>query len=121
VIPYGRARTTDQEDTVSDAPTSSTPPSDDPAAIEADIEATRARLADTVDELAVRIHPKTLVQRTKDDARLQVQQATEQARVQLHDAVYAPDGTPRTERLAAVGAALVALIGLVVWRRVRRR
>jgi hypothetical protein len=105
---------------VSDAPTSSTPPPDDPAAIEAEIEATRARLAETVDQLAVRVHPKTIVERTKEDARLQVQQATERARVQLHDAVYTIEGKPRTERLAAAGAALVALIGLLVWRRVRR-
>jgi ElaB/YqjD/DUF883 family membrane-anchored ribosome-binding protein len=116
---------------VSDAPTSSNPPSDDPATIEAEIEATRARLSGTVDELAVRIHPKTIVQRTQDDVKLRIQVATDEAKarlklaadeakVQLHDAVYASDGTPRTERLAAVGAALAALIGLVVWRRVRR-
>jgi len=106
---------------VSDAPTSSNPPSDDPAAIEAEIEATRARLSGTVDELAVRIHPKTIVQRTRDDVKLRVQLATDEAKVQLHDAVYTSDGKPRTERLAAVGAALAALLGLVVWRRVRRR
>ena len=86
-----------------------TPPGDDPAAIERDIEATRARLSETVDELAVRIHPKTIAQRSADDAR-----------ARLHDAVYTPEGQPRTERLAAAGAALVVLIALVVWRRVRK-
>ena len=105
---------------MSDAPTSSNPPSDDPAAIEAQIEATRARLSETVDELAVRIHPKTIVERTRDDAKLRLQQATDEARVRLHDAVYTADGAPRTERLAAVGAAVVALLGLVIWRRARK-
>jgi hypothetical protein len=94
---------------VSDAPTSQTPTGNDPAAIERDIEATRARLADTVDQLAVRVHPKTIAQRAQDDAR-----------ARIHDAVYTSDGTPRTERLAAVGAALAALIALVVWRKVRK-
>ena len=106
---------------MSDTPTSSNPPSDDPAAIEAEIEATRARLSGTVDELAVRIHPKTIVQRTRDDVKLRIQLATDEAKVQLHDAIYDNDGQPRTERLAAVGAALAALLGLVVFRRVRRR
>jgi len=89
---------------VSDTTTS--PLGDDPAAIERDIEAKRARLAETVDQLAVRVHPKTIAQRAADDAR-----------ARLHDAVYTPDGQPRTERLAAVGAAVAALIALVVWRR----
>ena len=106
---------------MSDTPTSSNPPSDDPAAIEAEIEATRARLSGTVDELAVRIHPKTIVQRTQDDVKLRIQLATDEAKVQLHDAIYDSDGQPRTERLAAVGAALAALLALVVFRRVRRR
>ena len=106
---------------MSDTPTSSNPPSDDPAAIEAEIEATRARLSGTVDELAVRIHPKTIVERTRDDVKLRIQVATDEAKVQLHDAIFDSEGKPRTERLAAVGAALAALLGLVVFRRVRRR
>jgi hypothetical protein len=97
-----------QEDTVSDPTTN--PPGNDPAAIERDIEATRARLADTVDQLAVRVHPKTITQRAGDDAR-----------ARLHDALYTPDGKPRTERLAAIGAALAALVALVVWRKAKKR
>jgi Protein of unknown function (DUF3618) len=95
---------------VSDARTSTNPPGDDPAALEAEIEATRARLAETVDELAVRIHPKTIADR-----------ATEDAKARLNDAVYTPDGKPRVERLAAVGAALAAFIALVVWRKLRKK
>jgi hypothetical protein len=97
-----------QEDTVSDATT--TPPGNDPAAIERDIEATRARLAETVDQLSVRVHPKTVAARAGDDAR-----------ARLHDAIYLPDGKPRTERLAAVGAAVAALLALLVWRKTKRR
>ena len=94
---------------MSDARTSTNPPGDDPAALEAEIEATRARLAETVDELAVRIHPKTIAQRSADEAKARFQ-----------DAVYTPDGKPRVERLAAVGAAVAALLALVVWRRLRK-
>ena len=96
--------TQDEGDTVSEQSSDST----DPAAIEAEIDATRARLAATVDELAVRIHPKTLAQRGKDDAIAKVRAAT-----------TTPEGQPRIERLAAIGAAAVALLALVVWRRRR--
>lgn len=80
----------------------------DPAAIEADIEATRARLAGTVDELAVRMHPKEIARRSADDAKTKLREAT-----------TTPDGKLRVERLAAVGAAVAALLGVIVWRRTR--
>ena len=84
-------------------------PGTDPAAIEADIEATRSRLAGTVDELAVRAHPKEIIRR-----------ATEEAKARLVAAVTTPDGEPRLERLAAVGGAAVAFLVLAVVRRRRR-
>ncbi len=80
----------------------------DPAAIEAQIEATRTRLAGTVDELAVRIHPKEIARR-----------GTAEAKARLRAAAMTPDGQPRIERLAAVGAAAVALLVLTIWRRRR--
>jgi len=79
-----------------------------PAAIEAEIEATRARLAGTVDELAVRMHPKAIARRGADDVVAKVRAATTTA-----------DGQLRIERLAATGAAAVALLVLVLWRRRR--
>ncbi len=84
----------------------------DPAAIESDIEATRARLAGTVDELAVRLHPKEIGRRSVQDAKQRVREAT-----------HTPDGALRTERLAAVAAAAVAVVGLlaVIRRRSHRR
>ena len=80
----------------------------DPAAIESDIEATRARLAGTVDELAVRLHPKEISRRSVQDLKDRLRAAT-----------HTPDGRLRTERIAAVGAAAVALVSLVVWNRRR--
>ncbi|GAB3689039.1 DUF3618 domain-containing protein [Angustibacter aerolatus] len=84
------------------------PEATSPEDIEAEIEQTRARLAGTVDELAVRIHPKSIAQRSVEDVK-------QTAR----DAALTPEGKPRTERLVAAGAALLALIGLVVWRKRR--
>ena len=78
----------------------------DPAAIEAQIEATRARLAGTVDELSGRLRPQEIARR-----------GTIEAKARLRSATTTPDGQPRVERLAAAGAAVVALIVLVVWRR----
>ncbi|WP_460459511.1 DUF3618 domain-containing protein, partial [Angustibacter peucedani] len=75
---------------------------DDPATIEHDIEATRERLAGTVDELAVRLHPKEIGRRSVADAKAKVRAAT-----------TTPDGSPRVERIAAVAAAAAALGGLL--------
>ena len=76
--------------------------------IEAEIVAARVRLADTVDELQHRTAPKEV-------ARRQV----EGLKAKLVDATHTPDGQLRTERVAALAAAAVALIGLGVWRRRR--
>jgi hypothetical protein len=81
-----------------------------PAQIEADIEATRARLAGTVDELATRVQPKEIARRSAEDAKAKLQSAT-----------HTEDGALRTERVAAAGGAVALLIGLVGLRAVRRR
>lgn len=102
-------------------------------AIEAEIEVTRARLASTVDELAARAKPKEILRRQTeslkarlavqtDSAKTQLRDQVQVTRVKLKDAAFAPDGQPRTERLAAVGAAIAAvvvLLSLVVARRAR--
>ena len=77
-------------------------------AIEADIEATRDRLAATIDELAFRAQPKEIARRE-----------VASLRSSLHDATHTPQGDLRVERVAAIGAALAAVLGLVVWRRSR--
>jgi len=67
--------------------------------IEADIAATRARLASTVDELVDRAHPKNVAKRQ-----------VEQARAQVFD----ERGELRTQKLVAVGAAAVGVIGMLL-------
>ena len=76
--------------------------------IEAEIEAARQRLAGTVDELHARTAPKEI-------ARRQV----ETAKVRFNDATHTPQGDLRTERVAALAAAAVALLGIGVVRRRR--
>ncbi len=78
----------------------------DPAELEREIAARREHLAATIDELVVRAHPKEIARRAQADAR-----------TKLHDATYLPDGTLRTERVAAVAGAVVLLLVLAVWRR----
>jgi hypothetical protein len=76
--------------------------------IEADIAAARTRLAGTVDELHTRTAPQEI-------ARRQVQSLREK----LTEATHTPTGELRTERVAALAAAAVALIGLGAARRRR--
>ena len=77
-------------------------------AIEADIEATRTRLAATIDELAFRAQPKEIARREVASLKASV-----------HDATHTPEGELRVERIAAVGAAVAALAALIIWRRRR--
>ena len=76
--------------------------------IEADIAAARQRLAGTVDELHTRTAPQEI-------ARRQV----ESAKVKFTEATRTESGDLRTERIAALAAAAVALIGLGAIRRRR--
>lgn len=76
--------------------------------IEADIAATRERLASTVDELVDRANPKNVALR-------QVEQAKSQ--------VFDEQGRLRTQKIVAVAGAVVGVVGvlLVVRRLVGRR
>jgi hypothetical protein len=77
--------------------------------IEAEIAVTRAHLTSTVDELITRAQPKEIVRRQG-----------ESAKVAFLDATRTPDGELRSERVAAVLAALSALlitVGLIRRRR----
>jgi hypothetical protein len=76
-----------------------------PAEIERDIEATRARLASTVDELTTRVKPKNLAR-----------QAGEGVKGQFVD----PSGALRTGRVAAIAGVITLLAGLSLMRRRRR-
>ena len=76
--------------------------------IEADIAATRARLASTVDELVDRANPKNVALREVERAKAQVFDET---------------GQLRTQKIAAVAGAAVGVIGvlLLIRRLVGRR
>jgi hypothetical protein len=87
--------------------------SDDTAAksvdqIEAEIAAARDRLAGTVDELHTRTAPKEIVRRQAESAKAKFTEATR-----------TEDGDLRTERIAALAAAAVALLGIGALRRRR--
>jgi hypothetical protein len=77
-------------------------PQRSPEEIERDIEATRARLVTSIDELADRVSPKNVAKRGVQKARL---------------IVVDESGAPRTSRLAAIGAVVAAVAGIVLWRR----
>lgn len=76
--------------------------------IEADIAAARDRLAGTVDELHVRTAPKEIARRQ-----------AEAAKAKFTEATRTESGDLRTERIAALAAAAVALIGIGALRRRR--
>lgn len=67
--------------------------------LESEIEATRERLADTIDQLVYRASPKTIVRRE----------------IATLKAVYvAPDGSPRTDNMLKTAGAVVGFVALMV-------
>jgi Protein of unknown function (DUF3618) len=96
---------------IEEAGVSSTEPASEPQTpeeIEAEIAATRARLASTVDELVDKAHPRNVAKRQ-----------VEQARSQVFDA----EGNLRTEKIATVAGAIagVVVLLLIIRRLVNRR
>lgn len=94
---------------MTDTPQDAPKPPPTAAELEADIAATRARLATTVDELVTRTQPKEIARRQGENVRLA-----------LIDATRTQDGGLRVERLAAVAASVVAVVVAVVLLRRRR-
>ena len=78
-------------------------------ALEAEISARRERLAQTIDELTFRVHPKTIINRQ-----------TEAAKARFADVATTPEGDLRVERIAAVVAVVAVVGGWLVYRRLRR-
>ncbi|SEN60766.1 DUF3618 domain-containing protein [Actinacidiphila rubida] len=98
-----------------------------PAQIEADIARRRDGLAATLDELAVRVHPSTMVRDTKAKAVSALDRSVGQAYVAANRAVgkvraqfVTEDGKPRLERIVPAAGAVV-LLGVVAGFSVRRR
>jgi len=91
-----------------------------PAEIEAEIARRRQELAVTLDEIAVRVHPKTVVADAKAKAASAVDRTAGRAYVAVNRAMtdargqfVAEDGTPRMERIVPVAVAVVAAVGLL--------
>lgn len=77
-----------------------------PRQIEVDIEATRTRLASTIDELAYRTKPAVVVQRQKDVVV-----------AKLQETFLTPNGDLRMDRVAAVVAVVAVLVSIGIKRR----
>ena len=82
----------------------------DTARIEQDIQAARARLEGTVNELAYRAQPQVIAERQVQSLKLRLASAT-----------HTEDGELRIERIGAVVAAAVVLVVAVGLLRRRRR
>ncbi|WP_435969866.1 DUF3618 domain-containing protein [Streptomyces sp. Qhu_M48] len=91
-----------------------------PAQIEADIVRRREQLAVTLDEIGIRVHPKTIV----GDAKAKVASTVDQTAGRAFDAVNRvvsdvkarfthEDGAPRLERVVPAALVAVAVIGLL--------
>ncbi|WP_329385037.1 DUF3618 domain-containing protein [Streptomyces sp. NBC_01351] len=99
-----------------------------PAQIEADIVRRREQLAETLDEIGVRMHPKTII----GDAKARVVGAVDHTAGRAFAAVNRcvtdvqaglrhEDGAPRFERVVPVALVAVGLVGLLVVSARRRR
>ncbi|MER5430839.1 DUF3618 domain-containing protein [Streptomyces sp. NPDC002588] len=99
-----------------------------PAQIEADIKARRAVLAETLDEIGVRVHPKTIVGDAKAKVVANVDHTLGKAYVQVNRVVtdvkaqfVDEEGAPRLERVVPVVVVVVGLVGLLAFGSSRRR
>jgi len=84
-------------------------PAGSAAALEAQIQARRDHLAATIDELTSRAAPKALAR-----------QGVAGVQAKIRTFTHTPEGQLRVERLAAAGAAVVALGTAMIWLRRRR-
>ncbi|MFE5185239.1 DUF3618 domain-containing protein [Streptomyces sp. NPDC056628] len=99
-----------------------------PAQIEADIKARRAVLAETLDEIGVRVHPKTIVGDAKAKVVANIDHTLGRAYVGVNRAVSDvrakftdEDGAPRLERIVPVALVAVGLVGLLALGARRRK
>ncbi|MEW1796880.1 MULTISPECIES: DUF3618 domain-containing protein [Streptomyces] len=99
-----------------------------PAQIEADIVRRRDQLAETLDEIGVRVHPQTIVGDAKARMVSRVDQTAGKAFVAVNRTVsgvrhrfVSEDGAPRLERLVPVALIAVGVVGLLAVSVRRRR
>ncbi|MFC4497610.1 DUF3618 domain-containing protein [Streptomyces ovatisporus] len=99
-----------------------------PADIEADILNRRRELAATLDEIAVRVHPRTIAGDARDKAAAAVDRTAGRAYVAVNRAVadvratfVDEKGSPRLERVVPVVIVAVTLVGGLFALSARRR
>ncbi|MFG3259031.1 DUF3618 domain-containing protein [Streptomyces sp. NPDC048172] len=99
-----------------------------PADIEADIVRRRQELAASLDEIAVRVHPSTIMGDVKAKASAAVDRTAGRAYVAANRALtdvraqfVGEDGAPRMERVVPVALVTVAVVGGLFALSARRR
>jgi Protein of unknown function (DUF3618) len=99
-----------------------------PAQIEADIKRRRETLAETLDEIGVRVHPKTIVGDARARVVSNIDHTLGRAYVGVNRAVtdvkgqlVGADGAPRLERIVPVALVVVGVVGLLALGSRRRR
>jgi Flp pilus assembly pilin Flp len=99
-----------------------------PAQIEADIRRRREVLAETLDEIGMRVHPKTIVGDAKAKVVANIDHTVGRAYVQVNRVVtdvraqfVDEDGALRVERVVPVALVAVGLVGLLALGTRRRR
>jgi len=99
-----------------------------PAQIEADIKTRRAALAETLDEIGVRVHPKTIVGDAKAKVVSNIDHTLGRAYVEVNRVVSDvkakftdEEGAPRLERIVPVAVVAVGLVGLLAMSTRRRK
>lgn len=99
-----------------------------PAEIEADIRRRREVLAEMLDEIGMRVHPRTIVGDAKAKVVSQVDHTLGRAYVQVNRVVSEvraqfvdEQGAPRLERVVPVALVAVGLVGLLALGARRRR
>ncbi|MGW1891651.1 DUF3618 domain-containing protein [Streptomyces sp. NPDC002004] len=99
-----------------------------PAQIEADIKRRRDQLAETLDEIGVRLHPSTIVGDAKARVVSHVDHTLGRAYVTVNRAIsevkvhlVKEDGAPRLERVVPVALVAVGIVGLLACSTRKRR
>ncbi|MFI1730261.1 DUF3618 domain-containing protein [Streptomyces acidicola] len=99
-----------------------------PAQIEADIKRRRETLAETLDEIGARVHPKTIVGDAKAKVVSNIDYTVGRAYVGVNRVVtdvkgqlVREDGAPRLERIVPVALVVVGVVGLLALGTRRRR
>ncbi|WP_159767871.1 DUF3618 domain-containing protein [Streptomyces sp. HM190] len=99
-----------------------------PAEIEADIKRRRDTLAETLDEIGVRVHPKTIVGDARAKVVSNIDHTLGRAYVSVNRVVsdakgrfVDENGAPRLERIVPVALVLVGVVGLLALGTRRRK